>query len=63
MTLLQAVSPRLGPLRYVNDEPDPQAPIHALVKLCAHERHVGTCSECQRHQLSRWSAQLGEVSH
>jgi len=63
MTLSQTVNPRLGPLRYENDDLDVQAPVRALVKLCAHERHVGTCAECQRYQLSRWSSQLSEVSH
>jgi hypothetical protein len=27
-------------------------------KRCRHDRHVGTCPECQRAQLARWSSQL-----
>jgi hypothetical protein len=30
-------------------------------KPCGHTRHVGTCAECQRAQLSRWSVQLAQV--
>jgi hypothetical protein len=31
-------------------------------KACGHKRHVGSCSICQREQLSRWSSQLEQVS-
>ena len=30
-------------------------------KRCGHARHVGTCPECQRAQLSRWSVQLAQA--
>lgn len=30
-------------------------------KLCGHVRHVGTCAECQRAQLTRWGAQLAQA--
>jgi len=29
---------------------------------CAHSRHVGTCSHCQRAQLARWESQLSECA-
>ncbi len=29
-----------------------------VAKPCGHTRHVGTCSACQRAQLSRWQDQL-----
>ena len=30
-------------------------------KRCGHVRHVGTCADCQRAQLSRWSVQLAQA--
>jgi len=33
----------------------------ADAKPCGHVRHVGTCSACQRAQLSRWSTQLAQA--
>lgn len=36
-----------------------QRPI--VLKPCGHDRHVGTCSTCQRVQLERWNAQLAQV--
>ena len=30
-------------------------------KSCGHARHVGTCAECQRAQLARWSVQLAQA--
>ena len=30
-------------------------------KRCGHARHVGTCPECQRAQLNRWSVQLAQA--
>jgi hypothetical protein len=30
-------------------------------KRCGHVRHVGTCPDCQRAQLSRWSTQLAQA--
>ena len=30
-------------------------------KRCGHVRHVGTCADCQRAQLTRWSVQLAQV--
>jgi hypothetical protein len=30
-------------------------------KVCGHVRHVGTCADCQRAQLTRWGAQLAQA--
>lgn len=34
-----------------------------LHKPCGHVGHNGTCPHCQRAQLTRWAAQLAQVSH
>jgi hypothetical protein len=38
-----------------------QSPYPTAEKACGHSDHVGTCSNCQRAQLDRWSLQLAEV--
>ncbi len=40
----------------------PRAATAVLARICGHQRHVGSCPNCQRRQLARWNAQLAQVS-
>jgi hypothetical protein len=47
----------------VSSESGSKRPSLAYVaKACGHDRHVGTCSACQRAQLARWQAQLADAT-